>query len=143
MSLIAVVDDLFFSVRIGETARRLGLELEIVPTAKLGERLARGGVNAVILDLGAASALNLLRALKSDPEAGSTPVVGFASHVAAETMAAARAAGCDRVLARSAFTRELPQLLGELGSIGRAKGRSSTLTATSERGDAEEGGPKP
>jgi len=47
---------------------------------------------------------------------GSAPVLGFASHVAAETIAAARGAGCDEVLARSAFTRRLPELLRKLAS---------------------------
>jgi hypothetical protein len=38
-------------------------------------------------------------------------VVGFASHVDRELLAAARAAGCDEVLARSAFFGRLPQIL--------------------------------
>jgi hypothetical protein len=40
------------------------------------------------------------------------PVVGFGSHVEAELLAAARAAGCREVLPRSRFFRELPRLLG-------------------------------
>ena len=114
MSVIAVVDDLFFATRIQETARQLGVEIELVPAAQIRERVARGGVDAVILDLGAAGALETLRILKADAATGSAQVTGFVSHVAAETIAAARAAGCDQVLARSAFTRQLPELLKKL-----------------------------
>jgi len=119
VSLIAVVDDLFFATRIRETARRVGVEVELVPFAQLCERAARGGVDAVILDLSAGQALNALRILKADAATASAQVAGFASHVATETIAAARAAGCDQVLARSAFTRQLPELLRKLTSSNR------------------------
>lgn len=39
------------------------------------------------------------------------PVVGFVSHVDADTIAAAREAGITQVLARSRFVEVLPQLL--------------------------------
>ena len=42
-------------------------------------------------------------------------VVGFASHVDRELMAAARDAGCDEVLARSAFFSRLPEIVGGAG----------------------------
>ncbi len=38
-------------------------------------------------------------------------VVGFLSHVQVDLAAAARAAGADQVMARSAFTAQLPELL--------------------------------
>lgn len=120
MSLIAIVDDLFFAVRIRETARRAGVEIEVLPSARLGDRTALGGIDAVILDLSVSSALDVLRALKSAPATASAQVIGFASHVATETIATARAAGCDQVLARSAFVRQLPDLLRTLAAPGDA-----------------------
>jgi hypothetical protein len=39
------------------------------------------------------------------------PVVAFFSHVNPERGEQARAAGCNRVLARGAFVKELPSLL--------------------------------
>lgn len=39
-------------------------------------------------------------------------LVGFASHVDDDVLAAARAAGFDEALARSVFFRRLPELLG-------------------------------
>ena len=114
MGVIAVVDDLFFAARIRETARQLNLEVELTPAARLKDRIARSAIEAVILDLGAPSALDSLRTLKTNPATASAHVVGYASHVASETIGAARAAGCDEVLARSAFTRQLPDLLRRL-----------------------------
>ena len=66
-------------------------------------------VDLVVVDLarpGVLAALSRLRA------GGSTVrVIGFGSHVERELLDAARAAGCDEVLARSAFFGRLPQLL--------------------------------
>jgi hypothetical protein len=42
--------------------------------------------------------------------------VAFLSHVHAEGAEAARAAGCSRVLARSAFVQELPRLIAAAAS---------------------------
>jgi hypothetical protein len=41
-------------------------------------------------------------------------VMGFLSHVQTDLAAAAHEAGCDFVLARSAFAQQLPQLLVKL-----------------------------
>jgi hypothetical protein len=40
-----------------------------------------------------------------------TAVLGFLSHVQHDLKAAAAEAGCDRILPRSAFTAELPDIL--------------------------------
>jgi len=124
LSLIAAVDDLFFSARILETARQVGVKTKVVAAAQLPAALAdREGwaaITAVILDLGSAQALALIRMLRADPQTRPVPIVGFVSHVATDTIAAARAAGCDRVLARSAFTQQLPDLLRSLAAGGPA-----------------------
>ncbi len=51
-----------------------------------------------------------LRAFQEQAGPG-TPFVAFGSHVDAEALAAARAAGCDPVLPRSRFSAELPDLI--------------------------------
>jgi hypothetical protein len=44
-------------------------------------------------------------------------VVGFLSHVNKDLAVAARESGCDRVVARSAFTKDLPEILaGDSGT---------------------------
>ena len=114
--ILAVVEDIFFLAKIQQTARQLGLTVESVAPAALAERLAPGGAGAILLDLNHRSgkAVALVEALKNDPATRSIPVVAFLSHVQTDLAQAARAAGCDRVLARSAFSQQLPVLLREL-----------------------------
>jgi CheY-like chemotaxis protein len=49
--------------------------------------------------------------MKQDPELGSIRTLGFVSHVDTASIQAARAAGADEVLARSAFATELAEIL--------------------------------
>ncbi|MGH9327076.1 MAG: hypothetical protein ACRD2B_10410 [Terriglobia bacterium] len=105
--ILVLVEDLFFLSRIEETARLLGIAVQAVHPDTLPARLA--DASAVMVDLNHPLALDALRTLKSLPE--SAPVIGFVSHVQTDLIAAARAAGCDEVMARSAFTRKLPELL--------------------------------
>ena len=111
--ILAVVDDLFFLSKIQETAKHLGVEVKSAQPADLPEA-AHATVPAVFLvDLNHRSgkALEVLRALKSDSKTKHLAVIGFVSHVQNELIAAAREAGCDLVLARSAFVSQLPSIL--------------------------------
>jgi hypothetical protein len=72
-------------------------------------------VASVIVDLNCAGAVELIRKLKAGREARPF-VLGFVSHVASEQISAARMAGCDQVMARSAFTQQLPELLRQLSA---------------------------
>lgn len=118
MSVMAAVDDLFFAARIRETARQVGVPVEIVPAAQfeaaLARRQDRNGTSFVIVDLNSTEAVDLIRKLKANAYSSPIFIVGFASHVASELIAAARMAGCDQVMARSAFTQQLPDLLRRL-----------------------------
>ena len=49
--------------------------------------------------------------MKQDPALASIRTVGFASHVQVDVISAARAAGVDDVMARSAFTQNLADIL--------------------------------
>ncbi len=115
-TILVAVDDLIFLTKIRETAREVGIRVEAIELAKVQERLGQNPVGAVILDLNSRSGspLEVLRTLKSNPSTKGVRVVGFVSHVQAEVIRAARAAGCDDVLARSAFSQKLPELLAKL-----------------------------
>ena len=52
-----------------------------------------------------------IAALKSDPEIASARTIGFASHVHVDLINAARKAGADEVLPRSAFAGRLADIL--------------------------------
>jgi hypothetical protein len=68
------------------------------------EELAATGADLLVVDLNRIDEPAVVAA-------GSARLVGFASHVDDDRLAAARAAGFDEVLPRSVFFRRLPQLL--------------------------------
>lgn len=110
----ALLDDLFFRSRIEATAEAAGVHLIVSRTlTELLDRIDVAGGAGVLVDLSlGTSAAEAIMALKRRPEL--PVVVAWGSHVDAKALEAARAAGADRVLARSAFTRRLPELLREL-----------------------------
>jgi CheY-like chemotaxis protein len=116
--IVLVVEDLIFLSRIQETARRLGVPVETSDPAGLRKSLEIEVPRAIILDLNHRSgqALPILDWLKKKGAMTYVPVVGFLSHVQSDLAKAAREAGCDQVLARSAFSERLPQLLRELAA---------------------------
>lgn len=112
----ALLDDLFFRARIEATSASLGVPVRFFrdPADLLAEVEERSPA-LVIVDLGhrAVDPVNAIRALAGRP--GLPRIVAFGSHVEGKTLAAAREAGADRVLARSAFTERLADLLREAG----------------------------
>jgi CheY-like chemotaxis protein len=117
-TVVALVEDLIFLSRIRETAKAVGATVETGDTTNCLASIAKARPQAILLDLNSArlSAVDCVRALKADPATRQIPIVGFVSHVQSDLIAAARAAGCDLVLARSAFSRQLPDLLRRFAS---------------------------
>lgn len=111
---VAAVDDVFFASKLKEAARGVGVELVFSHSlAETVEASAKAGARLVILDLNGQgySRLEAVRALKADPRTRGARTVGYLSHTMVELKAQAEAAGCDLVLARSAFVNRLPALL--------------------------------
>lgn len=112
---VALCDDLILFSRIAAAALDAGLSVRQARTATdlltLARTRAPGGVILDLhnpgLDLPALLA-ELRAACPTMPR-----VVAYGSHVEAETLRAARKAGCDRVLPRSQFVEELPNEIGE------------------------------
>jgi len=111
---MCVVDDLIFSIKISTAAKGLGVDVyfERSPDMVL-PRIREKQPHLVILDLNSAKLkpLDAIGAIKADPELKSIQTLGFVSHVDSATIAAARQAGIDQVLARSAFTAQLADIL--------------------------------
>src|SRR5262249_52941578 len=76
----------------------------------LSAALDHGGVSQVLIDMNA-TGLNASAAIGAAKEAGVPRVVAFLSHVQTELADAARSAGATEVLARSEFSRRLPEIL--------------------------------
>lgn len=108
--IVAIVDDLIFASRIRAAAESADATLKVLPSRTDAAVLGDTPISLAIVDLAAAGALDRIRDLRARPGAPVT-VVAFVSHVRADLVAAARAAGADRVLARSAFVAELPALV--------------------------------
>jgi CheY-like chemotaxis protein len=116
--VLVAVDDLMFSSRISTAAKALGTAIRFTRSPDAVLTAARETMPAlVLLDLNSARSrpLEILAALKSDPGLAAVPTVGFVAHVDTATIEAARRAGVDRVLARSAFVEQLPALLAGKG----------------------------
>jgi len=112
--IIAVLDDLMFTSKIKTTAGQLGVAVTFARSADaaLGE-MRKAAPSLVILDLNNArtNPLGIVASMKQDPALASVPTIGYASHVQVDVINAARQAGVGEVLARSAFTQQLPDLL--------------------------------
>jgi CheY-like chemotaxis protein len=112
--ILAVVDDLMFTSKIRTAATQLGVTVTFARSADAARaEMQKGAPSMVILDLNNARSdpLAFVRSMKANPELASVPTVGFVSHVQTDLINAARQAGVDEVLARSAFTAQLADIL--------------------------------
>ena len=119
--VFAAVEDLLFRSKISATAESLNVEAEFPRSPKkLLEVATREPPDLLVLDLNSArfEPLRLLEDLKAGDATRDVPVVGFLSHVQKDLALAARERGCDRIMARSAFVKDLPRILG--GNEGEA-----------------------
>jgi PleD family two-component response regulator len=112
--ILCAVDDLIFSIKISTAAKALGVDVffersadQVVP--RIRERMP----TLVILDLNSAKLrpLEVIAQLKVDRTLKNIPTLGYVSHVQTDLIAAARGAGVDEVLARSAFSAQLGEIL--------------------------------
>ena len=117
--VLVVADDLLFRSKISTVAKRGGVVIRAATTADAAMATVKEQRPALILlDLDSARTqpFELLRWLGSDPDLRSVPTIGFVSHVHAAAIQEARSLGIGRVLARSAFVAELPDILAPHGT---------------------------
>ena len=117
-TIIAIVDDLFFASKIRGTAEQVGTRVQFSRSIADAATKARDEAPALIIaDLNASccDVLELARTLKGDDGLAGFPLLGFFSHVQTELQQAAIAAGYDRVMPRSAFTKNLAEILSGVG----------------------------
>jgi len=112
--ILAVVDDLFFVVKINDSAKRAGLTCEFLKSEEaLIEKATAETPLMIILDLNAGSVnpVTMITKLKSIEALRPISIISFVSHVQGELKQQAQDAGANMVMARSAFSTNLPQIL--------------------------------
>ena len=116
--ILAAVDDLLFASKISAAARQLGVEVIFARSPEEVLRQARAlHPPLVIFDLNSTRTkpLATISAIKADADLVGVRTVGFVSHVQAELIEEARRAGVDEVMARSAFSAKLGEILQSAG----------------------------
>jgi DNA-binding NarL/FixJ family response regulator len=109
--VVALMDDLFFQMKVAETAKQLGLELKVATTGDALLALLEPAPKLVIVDLNARQQpIQTIERIRA--EKNGIRVLGFLSHVQTDLAAQARKAGCYEVMPRSAFTQNLAAILG-------------------------------
>ena len=119
--VVAYMDDLFFQMKLAETAKHLGLEVKVATTAESLLQLLDPLPQLVIMDLNARSQpLAAMQQLRSAlPQ---LRVIGFLSHVQTDLAEQAKAAGFDEIMPRSKFSLNLPDILASAMSKNGTNG---------------------
>ena len=113
-TVISVVDDMFFASKIRAVAEAAGVEISFPRSQEAVVSKAREtkpGLIVVDLHNQRIDPVALARELKADEELRAIQLLGFFSHVQTELQRNALSAGFDRVIPRSVFARDLPELL--------------------------------
>ncbi|PWT86571.1 MAG: response regulator [Blastocatellia bacterium] len=112
--VLAIVDDLMFVSKIKAAASSLGVGLTVARSLDDAlDKMRQSAPSLVILDLNGTRTdpLATVAAMKRDHALSTIPTIGFVSHVRTDVINAARDSGVDEILARSAFTERLAEIL--------------------------------
>lgn len=112
--VLAVVDDLMFTSKIRAAAKGVGATVSFARSREATLAAVREQQPSLVvfdLDNPRTDPVGTIAALKADVATQGVRTLCYVSHVHADLIEAARAAGADDVLARSAFTQRLPELL--------------------------------
>lgn len=103
-----------FTSKIRTAAAQLGVAVTFARSAEAAlAEMRKSAPSLVIFDLNSlrTDPLGTVAAMKQDAVLAAIPTVGFVSHVQTDVIDAARRAGVGEVLARSAFTQRLGDIL--------------------------------
>ena len=112
--VLVAVDDLLFSSKIRATARQAGVDITFARTPEEILERARALQPALaIFDLNSTKSnpIETIASIKRDPSLSAIRTIGFVSHVHTDLIHAARQAGTDDVMPRSAFAARLADIL--------------------------------
>jgi hypothetical protein len=109
--ILGVVNDLMFTVKIQDAAKRAGaLSIFVNNQMRALERMADANPPSLVildLDFSEADPIALIPLIHTK----GIPTVGYLSHVHVDLKRKAEEAGCGQVVARSALNHKLPELI--------------------------------
>jgi CheY-like chemotaxis protein len=109
--IVCAIDDLIFSIKVRTAAKALNADVYFERSADaLLTTVREKRPSLIVFDL-KLRPLEAIAALKQDPDLRQIRTLGYVSHVDTATIDAARAAGADQVMARSAFVAQLGDIL--------------------------------
>ena len=113
--ILIIVDDLFFLTKIQTTLKHLDLPSRVL-TQRTAVQDYRQSADTplfalVDLPLRADDAVAMIRALRTTESAWPCTILAFGAHVAVDIRQQALEAGADRVVAKSTFAQQLPELI--------------------------------
>ncbi len=112
MKIAAAIHDLMFSSKVNAAAA--GQTIAWMPRgASMVDWATKEKPDVLLVDIGnpKTSPVESIRSLKAAEATKAMVIIGYIGHEHEETIAAAKAAGADRVLSKGAFANQLPELL--------------------------------
>lgn len=113
-TILAVLDDLMFLVKIQDAAKRVGARALFVKQEELlRQRIASEKPFLLLFDLQTRlfDVIGFIEACQATPELAAIPKLGYLSHVETALRDRALQAGCQQVVPRSVIAAKLPELL--------------------------------
>lgn len=121
-TVLVVVDDLFFLSKIQTTLTHLGLAMQAMTQRTALQDYIRTAMTPILmvvdLTLRADDAVSVISTVRATDSAAPVSILAFGAHVAVETRQQALQAGADRVVAKSEFSKHLPDLIAEFVTRG-------------------------
>ena len=117
-NVLLIGQNLFFLGRVETVAEPLGYQVRRATTeTAFRNQLDGAPPDLILVDLEGDEAtwVGVLESLKENRPAA-TQIIAFGPHEQVATLERARALGCDLVLNKGEFNRDLPKILSELGS---------------------------
>lgn len=114
--ILALVSDLYFGTKIGDTAKHLGYPIEFTGSgADFFDRLADGRPALIIADLtiGGIDIAAVLSQLKGDPQQAGVPILGYTTHADWKRTGPLHDA-CAKVVTKDTLSRNLSELIQQL-----------------------------
>jgi len=112
-TMVAILSDLMFRVKIQAAAKQAGLDPVFVESQQDALARAKQKPAVILLDLNhcAVEPLDTIAKLKGDEETRGIKLLCYVSHVQTDLKRAAQEKGCDAVITRSALSQNLPAIL--------------------------------